>query len=250
MRENFESTKVGIIGCGAIGSLIAEAAERKLVACDKLILYDCDEKKAENLRSSLRFPATIVKSLDELLELKPRVIVEAASQQAAREYVGRIISAGIDLVVMSTGALLDLDVDSSKVHLPSGAIGGLDALSSANLAGIDKVVLTSRKNPTALDLSNKEPKVVYEGGAEEAARLFPREMNVAATLSLTVKPVKVRVRVISDPAVQRNTHEVEVKWRYGEMLLRFANDPHPENPRTSALAAWSAIKLLQSLLGV
>ena len=142
MRENFESTKVGIIGCGAIGSLIAEAAERKLVACDKLILYDCDEKKAENLRSSLRFPATIVKSLDELLELKPRVIVEAASQQAAREYVGRIISAGIDLVVMSTGALLDLDVDSSKVHLPSGAIGGLDALSSANLAGIDKVVLT------------------------------------------------------------------------------------------------------------
>ena len=250
MRENFESTKVGIIGCGAVGSLIAEAAERKLVACDKLILYDCDEKKAENLRSSLRFPATIVKSLDELLELKPRVIVEAASQQAAREYVGRIISAGIDLVVMSTGALLDLDVDSSKVHLPSGAIGGLDALSSANLAGIDKVVLTSRKNPTALDLSNKEPKVVYEGGAEEAARLFPREMNVAATLSLTVKPVKVRVRVISDPAVQRNTHEVEVKWRYGEMLLRFANDPHPENPRTSALAAWSAIKLLQSLLGV
>ena len=91
---------------------------------------------------------------------------------------------------------------------------------------------------------------MYEGGAEEAARLFPREMNVAATLSLTVKPVKVRVRVISDPAVQRNTHEVEVKWRYGEMLLRFANDPHPENPRTSALAAWSAIKLLQSLLGV
>ena len=250
MRENFESTKVGIIGCGAIGSLIAEAAERKLVACDELILYDYDEKKAEALRNSLCFPATIVKSLDELLELKPRVIVEAASQQAAREYVGRIISAGIDLVVMSTGALLDLDVDSSKVHLPSGAIGGLDALSSANLAGIDKVVLTSRKNPTALDLSNKEPRVVYEGDAEEAARLFPREMNVAATLSLTVKPVKVRVRVISDPAVQRNTHEVEVKWRYGEMLLRFANDPHPENPRTSALAAWSAIKLLQSLLGV
>jgi aspartate dehydrogenase len=54
--------------------------------------------------------------------------------------------------------------------------------------------------------------------------------------------------VISDPAVQRNTHEFRVKWRFGEMFLRFANDPHPENPRTSALAAWSAIKLLQSLL--
>jgi aspartate dehydrogenase len=90
---------------------------------------------------------------------------------------------------------------------------------------------------------------VYEGNAEEAARLFPREMNVAATLALTVKPARVRVRVVSDPDVERNTHEIQVKWRFGEMFLRFANDPHPENPRTSALAAWSAIKLLQTLVG-
>src|SRR4030043_1299263 len=239
---------VGLIGCGAIGTLIAEAMERKLVVCDELILYDRDETKDEKRKSSLRFPAIIVASLEEMLRLKPKVIVEAASQQAAREYVERVASEGIDLIVMSTGALLDLNVQSSKVHVPSGAIGGLDALSSAALAGIDEVVLTSRKNPRALDLNNKEPKVVYEGTAEEAARLYPREMNVAATLALTVKPAKVKVQVVSDPAVQRNTHEFQVKGRFGEMFLRFANDPHPENPRTSALAAWSAIKLLQSLL--
>ncbi len=73
-------------------------------------------------------------------------------------------------------------------------------------------------------------------------------MNVAATLALTVKPARVKVRVVSDPLVHRNTHEISVKWRFGEMFLRFANDPHPENPRTSALAAWSAIRLLQQLL--
>jgi aspartate dehydrogenase len=239
---------VGLIGCGAIGTLIAEAVERKIVVCDELILYDRDETKADKLKSSLHFPAIIVGSLEEMLKLKPKVIVEAASQQAAREYVERVASAGIDLIVMSTGALLDLNVQSSKVHVPSGAIGGLDALSSAALAGIDEVVLTSRKNPRALDLNNKEAKVVYEGTAEEAARLYPREMNVAATLALTVKPAKVKVQVVSDPAVQRNTHEFQVKWRFGEMFLRFANDPHPENPRTSALAAWSAIRLLQKLL--
>jgi aspartate dehydrogenase len=225
---------VGIIGCGAIGTLIAEAVERKLVACDELILYDHDEKKAEKLKSSLRFPVTVVASLEEMLKLKPKVIVEAASQQAAREYASRILVEDIDLIVMSSGALLGLNVQSSKLHVPSGAIGGLDALSSAALAGIDEVVLTSRN----------------EGDAEEAARLYPREMNVAATLALTAKPAKVRVRVVSDPAVQRNTHEFSVKWRFGEMFLRFANAPHPRNPRTSALAAWSAIKLLQSLLKV
>jgi aspartate dehydrogenase len=248
MRETQENRKVGIIGCGAIGTLIAEAVERKLVVCDELILYDFDGEKAKKLKRSLRFPAVVMTSLDDMLRLKPKVIVEAASQQAARDYVERIVSADIDLIVMSTGALLNLDVQSSKVHVPSGAIGGLDALSSAALAGIDEVVLTSRKNPRALDLNNKEPKVVYEGTAEEAAMLYPREMNVAATLALTVKPAKVRVQVVSDPTVQRNTHEFKVKWRFGEMFLRFANDPHPENPRTSALAAWSAIRLLQELL--
>ena len=243
-----QKMKVGIIGCGAIGTLIAEAVERRMIICDELILYDFDAKKSDVLKNSLNFPVTVVASLDEMLKLEPKVIVEAASQQAAREYVERVVSAGIDLIVMSTGALLDLNVQSSKIHVPSGAVGGLDALSSAALAGINKVVLTSRKNPRAFEMNNREAKVVYEGSAEEAARLYPREMNVAATLALTVKPVKVSVQVVSDPAVQRNTHEFQVKWRFGEMFLRFANEPHPENPRTSALAAWSAIKLLQSLL--
>ena len=248
MQENRESTKVGLIGCGAIATLIAEAVEKKLVVCDELILYDKDEKKAEALKNSLRFPVTIVSGIEEMLTLKPKVIVEAASQQAAREYAERIAAEGVDLIVMSTGALLGLNLQSSKIHVPAGAIGGLDAVSSAALAGIDEVVFTSRKNPRAFEMDNKEVKVVYEGTAEESARLYPRKMNVAATLALTVKPAKVRVQVISDPAVQRNTHEFKVKWRFGEMFLRFANDPHPDNPRTSALAAWSAIKLLQTLL--
>ncbi len=248
MQANRESTKVGLIGCGAIAKLIAEAVEKKLVVCDELVLYDQDAEKAEALKSSLRFPVTIVSDVEEMLLLKPKVIVEAASQEAAREYAERVAAEGVDLIVMSTGALLDLNLQSSKIHVPAGAIGGLDALSSAALAGIDEVIFTSRKNPRAFEMDNTEAKVMYEGTAEEAARLYPRKMNVAATLALTVKPAKVRVQVISDPAVQRNTHEFKVKWRFGEMFLQFANDPHPDNPRTSALAAWSAIKLLQTLL--
>jgi len=241
---------VGLIGCGAIGTVLAQAVGQRIVKCDKLILYDYNQEKAEALKKSLQFPATVAASVDEMLKLQPKVIVEAASQQAAKDYVRRIVAANVDLIVMSTGALLDLDVQSSKVHVPSGAIGGLDAIASAALAGIDEVVLTSRKNPKAFGMNNKEAKLVYEGNAEEAVKLFPREMNVAATLALTVKPAKVKVQVLSDPAVQRNTHEIQVNWQFGEMSLRFANDPHPQNPHTSALAAWSAIKLLQTLLEV
>lgn len=187
-------------------------------------------------------------SVDEMLKRRPTVIVEAASQQAAKDYVKMILTADIELVVMSTGALLDLNVENNRVHVPSGAIGGMDAIASAAMAGINEVTLSSRKNPRALEMNNKEAKIVYEGYAEEAARLFPREMNVAATLALTVKPARVKVQVISDPTVSRNTHEIHVKWKFGEMFLQFSNDPHPDNPHTSALAAWSAIKLLQTLL--
>lgn len=240
---------VGLIGAGAVGTVLAEAIANKLVACDRLLVYDIDTAKSAKLKKSLRFPVTVAASFEELLQLKPRVIIEAASQQAAKDYVPQIVAAGIELIVMSTGALLDLDVDMGKVHVPSGAIGGLDAVASAVLAGVDEVVLTSRKNPRAFGMDNKEVHLVYEGSAEEAAKRFPREMNVAATLALAVKPAKVKVQVLSDLAVQRNTHEIQVKWQFGEMFLRFANDPHPENPHTSALAAWSAIKLLQELLG-
>ena len=245
--EKKGKTRVGLIGCGAISTLVAKAMEEKLVVCDELILYDQNDKKAHLLKNSLSFPVTIVNGIEEMLTLKPKVIVEAASQQAVHEYAKRITAENIDLIVMSTGALLDLKV-SKKIHVPSGAIGGLDALSSAALAGISEVLLTSRKNPRNLEKNNKQATVIYEGTAEEAARLYPREMNVAATLALTVNPAKVRVQVVSDPKVERNTHEFKVKWQFGEMFLRFANDPHPENPRTSALAAWSAINLLKKLL--
>jgi aspartate dehydrogenase len=238
---------IAIVGCGAIGTLIAEAVEKGIVRCDRLVLYDIDKPKAEGLKATLRIPTTVADSLEELIKLKPTVIVEAASQQAARDIVPKAVEENIEVIVMSVGALLGMNVRSNKVHITSGAIGGLDAISSADLAGVEEVVLTTRKNPKVLDLDNQVEKLVYEGGAEEAARRFPREMNVAATLALTVQPEKVKVQVISDPKVHKNVHEMRVRWKYGEMFLRFANDPHPENPKTSALSAWSAIRLLKEI---
>jgi len=154
--------KVGLIGCGAIGSLIAEAIDSGIVECDGLILYDYNYEKADHLAKFLTFPVKVVRSLDEMIRLKPSVVVEAASQEAAKEYVSRILKEDTELIVMSVGALLDLKVKSGKIHIPSGAIGGLDAIASAALAGIDEVVLTTRKNPEALDMNNREEKLVYE----------------------------------------------------------------------------------------
>lgn len=240
--------QVGIIGCGAIGTLIADAAKRGVVPCDGLIVYDSKRDCAERIADSMSLPVIVAESVYDMIRHNPVVIVEAASQQAVRDYSNMVLSAGIDFIVMSVGALLDLDLDSGRVHVPSGAIGGLDAVRSAALAGIKEVVLTSRKNPRALDRSEREEKTIYDGYAEEAVKLFPKEMNVAATLALAARPARVRVKVVSDPKVDRNVHEVHVEWKQGEMFLRFLNDLHPDNPKTSALAAWSAISLLRDIL--
>ncbi|MDR2699462.1 MAG: aspartate dehydrogenase [Nitrososphaerota archaeon] len=240
--------RVGLIGAGAIGTVLAEAIQRSLITCDELVIYDVDLQRAQNLKNKLHFPTKIVDNIDALIAQKPKVIVEAASQQAITEYFNKLLATDIDIIVMSTGALLKLGTGSSRVHFPSGAIGGLDALSSAVFAGINEITLSTHKPPKALGKDNTEKLIIYEGYAAEAAQRFPREMNVAATLALTVKPAKVKVQVVSDPKVKRNTHEINIRWHYGEMHLQFANDPHPDNPHTSALAAWSAISLLKTLL--
>jgi aspartate dehydrogenase len=240
--------KVGLIGCGAIGTVLAEAFERKLIVCDELLIFDIDTAKTENLKATLKFPVKIVSGIDELLAAKPKVVVEAAGQGAVHEYFAKLTASNAQLIFMSTGALLDFDISNPRIHFPAGAIGGIDAISAAANAGIDEITLTTRKNPKALGKQITEETVTFEGNAEEATRLFPREMNVAATLALTVKPTKVKVKIIADPTTVRNTHQIKVKWRFGEMNLQFANDPHPENPHTSALAAWAAIQLLKTLL--
>ncbi len=239
--------RIGVIGCGTIGTIIAKAAEKRLIKCDELILFDHRIDRAKALES-LSIPTVVVESLEEMIRLRPNVIVEAASQQAVKDYIDRILLEDIDVVVMSVGALLSLDIRADRIHVPSGAIGGLDAVSTAALAGIEEATLTTRKNPIALDMKNLEEEIIFEGTPQEAVNSFPREMNVAATLSLAMKARPLRVRMISDPKVMRNIHEIEIKWKLGELFLRFANDPHPDNAKTSALAAWSAIKTLSDLI--
>ena len=87
--SDLNKVKVGLIGCGAIGTVLAEAIERKIVICDELVVYDFDLSKAEKLKAALKFPVTIVEGIDKLLAVKPKVIVEDASQQAAKDCFGR-----------------------------------------------------------------------------------------------------------------------------------------------------------------
>ena len=121
-------------------------------------------------------------------------------------------------------------------------------------------MLTSRKPIAALrgtkyvvehnvHLDNlTEETVIFEGTAEEAARAFPTTSNVAASLRLAVEPtVPVQVRVVAVPGGSKNVHEIRVQGEFGKLSVNVENVPSKANPRTSQLAAFSALATLKNL---
>src|SRR5699024_2391879 len=136
-----------------------------------------------------------------------------------------------------------------QIHLPSGAIGGLDLLQSANaLGGLHKVSITTRKSPASLGLESIiSEKVLYEGSARNAIEQFPKNVNVALLLSIMGIGVEhTSVPVIADTNIHINTHEVKDEETYGKMTIENENQQMPNNPKTSYLAALSILSTLKN----
>ena len=147
------------------------------------------------------------------------------------------------------------------IYLPSGAISGLDGLKSAMMAKVKSATLTTRK-PTAglkgapyikeknIDLDSiKKETVIFEGTAEDAVKGFPQNVNVSATLSMCgLGPKNTKVRIVTSPDYTSNTHEVEIEGDFGRLKTVTENVPMPTNPKTSYLAALSAIAVLSDII--
>ena len=181
-----------------------------------------------------------------------------------------LLEAGVGVVVLSAGALIEdalrtaAEAAASRtgalLFVPSGGIGGLDALKTACLAGVDDASIEVAKPPAAwkgiayvdsrgFQLQNlKGPLTLFEGTAREGVPHFPQNVNIAAILALGgIGPDRTRLKVVADPGLTLNTHTIRVSGRSGRFTFRFENVPAPENPKTSWLACYSALAALQAL---
>lgn len=197
---------------------------------------------------------------NEVLRLKPDLVVEAAGGEAFRAYAARCLSQGIDFLAVSVAALAERAVEGGvraaqvgggRLHIASGAIGALEALTAAREAGLASVAVTQRKPLRAFPdivVSPDAETVVSSGSAREASLAFPKNANISAAIALAGLGFDgTKVTVVADPFIEANIAEVRAAGDFGEMHFSIRNIPSDLNPSTARLAALSIIAAIRRL---
>lgn len=258
--------RVALIGFGGIGATVAKAlhglrGSTEIEVIGVLIKSQHADAAQKAGTPGLRFVSTF----DDLLSLAPDIVAECASHSAVQQFGTRILSEGIDIVVVSAGALADdelrmaLDMAARKsratIYVPSGALAGIDGLTAARYAGLSRVSYIGRKPPLAwfgtpaeklVDLDSlKGAETIFTGSARDAALQYPKNSNVAAIVALAGMGFdKTEVQLIADAGVTENQHLIDVSAESGNFQVSLSGRTLPENAKTSALAAYSAVKCL------
>lgn len=255
---------IGIVGCGAIGAAVAEGLHVNFTDSFTLGMFsDADAAKARTLADQYGGRAG---SLDEVIA-GCDILLETTTASVMPGVLRAALRAKRCCVIMSVGGfvfdpalLQEAEKAASDIHLPSGAIAGLDGVLALRELGLDAVSITTTKHPRSLAnipyLESKgidlaaitEPFTVFEGPAGDAIRNFPANVNVAITLSLAGAGfARTTVRLVADPAASRTTHTVFARSGDCEMTATTTGVPLPQNPKSSLLAVESAFAVFRKL---
>lgn len=249
MQRNLQ---LGMIGFGAIGREVMAALAR---------LGETTAMRAVLVRPGREAP-NAVHHVRDLIEARPRVVLECAGHAAVREFAAPLLRAGIDVIISSVGVLaddeirndlLDAERGGGRALLPAGAIAGLDGLLAARLAGLDEVTYTSFKPPHAwrgtaaeqvLDLNHVEPeREFFAGSAREAALAYPRNVNVGVAIALAGLGLDAtRVRLVSSRKLTDPLGRIEASGAFGHFRFDIFARAAADNPKTSALTAYSILQ--------
>lgn len=265
-------TRLGVIGAGGIAELALTSLVKALDAPLDHVALLVPERSIERAEAllercgpALTRSAAIHSDVAALLADKPDTVAECAGHVAVRDHGATILEAGCDFIVISIGALADDGLHrqlakaaksgGSRLVLPAGAVGGIDALAAAKLSGLEEVIYTGRKPPKAWKGTPAEKllaldtltdaAIFFEGSARDAAQAYPFNANVAATLAIAgIGLDATRVRLVADPGVSRNVHEFSVRSGCGDFSVRLEGRPSASNPKTSQLAGYSMAREL------
>tara|TARA_Y100000310_G_scaffold345853_1_gene471419 strand:- start:4175 stop:4966 length:792 start_codon:yes stop_codon:yes gene_type:complete len=253
--------KVGIIGCGNIGTEIALFIDQNK-DFELNFLCDANNNNVEELQKKLSNNKPNIVSIGDLIT-NSDLIIESAGKDAVKDILNTLdLEQGEKkLLIMSTGGIIENleifnKIKNCEIFAPSGAIAGLDAIKAVS-GKISSLIFTTTKpvkglkdapyitkNNINLD-ELKDKKVIFEGNLKEAVDGFPKNINVAATLFLASKFDNIKIKIIADPNIKTNIHEISCKGSFGEIIAKTDTLPS-KNPKTSYIAILSAIQTLRN----
>ena len=251
--------QIGLIGEGAIGRYVMEQLRLRGLRPQFILT------RSDHVPDHSGDAPTYVRSVSDLPS-ELTLMVDCAGHSALAQHGASILERGTDLVTLSLGALADetlafelaraAERGSARLHLASGAIGALDCLRAAKVGGLETVTYTGRKPPegwkgsaaeNVLDLDSlQEAAMHFQGNARDAAVRYPKNANVAAAVALAGQGFdETCVELIAEPTIASNIHEVHASGAFGSFHFRIAGQTLPDNPRSSALAAMSAVAAIE-----
>jgi aspartate dehydrogenase len=262
--------KIGLLGGGTIARLVLTQLRRGALPGIEVCAVAGRSPASRGAVLAKEYSVPYVVGAEALRAARPDAVLEAASHDAVREQLVETLQAGISFVVLSAGALADdglreraeaaARASGALLYVPSGGIGGLDALKGACAAGVDSVSIQVAKPPAAwkgiayverlgTDLDGLQSSIVlFDGPAREGVPHFPQNVNIAAVLSLAGLGFdRTRLKVVADPGLTVNTHTIQVSGPSGRITVVLENVPAPENPKTSWLACYSGLAALREL---
>lgn len=249
--------KTGIAGYGALGNAVAKALIKGIEG------FELTGIAETNPEANLPAPQMSFAELAEKCDL----IIECLPPTIAPELAKEVLKRGKELILITSSTLLMYpeikelaESGKGRVIVPSGALAALDAVSSLSHMGIREAKICSTKKPKGfngapyiveneIDLDAiKEKTRLFKGNALDAAKGFPANVNVAATLSMAgIGPEKTSVEIWADPEATGNSHEIEVSGEFSNITAKVANIPDPANPKSSMLAAQSIVATLHMM---
>ena len=249
--------RVGIAGIGAIGSAVAKALITGINGFELAAISDPSPSMDCNV-PNVGF-TELAKTTDLIVEALPPSIVPSLIQTALDEKTD-VIAISACALLTAPELLKQIRSSSNRIIVPSGALAGIDGVSSLKQIGIKSASIASTKKPAAYDgapfitdnnidlTAITEKTQLFKGTALEAAKGFPANLNVAATLSLAgIGPDRTMVEIWADPTITGNRHEITVKGEFSTIEARITNTPDPQNPKSSMLAAQSIVATLRNM---
>jgi aspartate dehydrogenase len=260
-----EPLKVGLAGLGAVGLEVARRIEAGIPGLMLAAVAVRDKEKAKRNLPQVgdRIPVMAAEALAESCDL----VVECLPPELFRAIASSVIERGKLFMPLSVGQLLEnwdfvarARETGARILVPTGALIGLDAVRAAGEGTIHSVTMVTRKPPNGLEgapylvergISLKginTARKVFDGTARDGARGFPANVNVAAALSLAgIGPDKTKLEIWADPAIDRNTHRIEVDSDTARFSMTIEGIPSA-NPRTGRIVPLSTVAALRALV--